>query len=172
MDPVEGFKLIEKFLLTLTAAVIKEGGTVNNLTGDGFLAQFGIGLFEGSHAQHAINCAIRIRDHLRSFNQERHFGHLPTLAIGIGIQSGKVAGGKISLGEFSAFLLIGDTVNSAARIEGLTKEFSVDILASEETYLAAKDRFPFKAMPEREVKGKIEKIKTYWLSPTAKLTNI
>lgn len=169
MDSTTGFQLIEKFLLTLTSAVTDEGGTVNNLTGDGFLAQFGFGLLSGNHAVKALNCAIKLRQKLLEFNSERHNAHTTTLSIGIGIQSGRVAGGTVNLGNFSAFLLIGDTVNSAARIESLTKEFAVDILVSDETRATVGERFPLKAMPERSVKGKSTPLRTYWLAPTARL---
>lgn len=164
----EGFVFIENFLREMTEAVLLEGGSVNNLTGDGFLAQFGIGLEGNDHFFRAVNCAMEMRARLLSINRERHLRKEPTISIGVGIHSGHVAGGTIRLGARRSFLLIGDSINLAARIEGLTKEFAVDILVSEKTYERARSQFQFLALPARAVKGISEKVVTYWIPPHVK----
>ena len=138
-------------------------------TGDGFLAQFGIGLNSDDHALRAVNAAIRMRSKLTDINKERHVRREPTITMGIGIHSGVVAGGNVRLGARRTFLLIGDSINLAARIEGLTKAFAVDILVSSQTYDLVKSQFQLLAMPSRVVKGKSESILTYWVPPHAKV---
>lgn len=164
----EGFAFIENFLREMTEAVLLEGGSVNNLTGDGFLAQFGIGHEGNDHAFRAVNCAIEMRTRLLAINRERHVRKEPTISIGVGIHSGQVAGGTIRLGARRSFLLIGDSINLAARIEGLTKDFAVDILVSEKTYERARMQFQFLAMPARSVKGISDKVVTFWIPPNVK----
>ncbi|MBC7691274.1 MAG: adenylate/guanylate cyclase domain-containing protein [Methylotenera sp.] len=166
--PEDAFQFIEKFLHSLTLAVIQEGGSVNNLTGDGFLAQFGIGLFDDSHALRAVNCAIELRQRLQKLNRELHIARDTTFRIGIGLHSGVIAGGHVQLGHFSSFLIVGDTINVAARIESLTKDFAVDILLSSATFDKVKDHHKFMPMAPRAVKGKSEMLATYWIPPQAK----
>lgn len=167
--PAEGFRLVQKFLERLTAAVVEEGGRVNNLTGDGFLAQFGGGGADDSrHALRAVNCAIEMRARLQALNLQRHVVKDPTIAVGIGVHTGQVAGGTVRVGGYSSFLLIGDTVNVAARIESLTKIFAVDILLSAQTYARIRDRFTCLTMPPRPVKGKTDELATFWIPPHAK----
>lgn len=165
----EAYVFIESFLYTMASVVVQEGGSVNNLTGDGFLAQFGIGLNSDDHALRAVNAAIRMRSKLTDINKERHVRREPTITMGIGIHSGVVAGGNVRLGARRTFLLIGDSINLAARIEGLTKAFAVDILVSSQTYDLVKSQFQLLAMPSRAVKGKSESILTYWVPPHAKV---
>lgn len=165
----EAFGFIEKFLMRMSAAVLEEGGSVNNLTGDGFLAQFGIGLATNDHAQRAVNAAIKMRSILAEINQDRHLNKKPTVAIGLGIHSGTVAGGIIRTGARRTFLLIGDSINLATRIEGLTKAFAVDILVSLQTYELVKTQFQFLRMPNRLVKGKSESVATFWIPPHVKV---
>ncbi len=166
--PKDAFSLIETFLRSLTSAVIAEGGSVNNLTGDGFLAQFGIGLADHTHALRAVNCAIEMRGRLKTLNLERHLGHVGTFAIGVGINTGTIAGGEIRLGDHTSFLLIGDAINLASRIESLTKEFALDLLISAATYSQVQSHLTCLAMPPRAVKGRTEKLATYWIPPHAR----
>jgi adenylate cyclase len=166
----EAYKFIESFLYEMAAVVVREGGSVNNLTGDGFLAQFGIGLSSKDHALRAVNAAIQMRSHLIAINRETHLRKGATIMMGIGIHSGVVAGGNVRLGARRTFLLIGDAINLAARIEGLTKSFAVDILLSAVSYEMVKDQFQFLAMPSRAVKGKSESVTTYWIPPHVKVS--
>lgn len=166
----QAFSFIESFLFTMASIVVREGGSVNNLTGDGFLAQFGIGLRSEDHALRAVNAAVQMRAGLMAINKERHLLKEPTIAIGIGIHTGTVAGGNVKLGARRSFLLIGDSINLAARIESLTKSFAVDILVSGQTYDAVKAHFQFLAMPPRAVKGKAEPVATYWIPPHVKVS--
>lgn len=165
----EAYSFIESFLYNMASVVVQEGGSVNNLTGDGFLAQFGIGLSSDDHALRAVNAAIRMRSKLTDINKERHLRREPTIAIGIGIHSGVVAGGNVRLGARRTFLLIGDSINLAARIESLTKTFAVDVLVSSQTYDLVKHHFQMLAMPSRAVKGKSETVQTYWIPPHAQV---
>lgn len=168
MAPAAAFGLIERFLVQLTGAIVAEGGTVNNLTGDGFLAHFDEAHAGDNHALRALNAAITLRARLRELNRDRHEAHAATIAIGVGINSGLLAAGTVRIDGQERPLLIGDVVNLAARIESLTKEFSVDILLSDETYASTRGFGTFLTMPPRAVRGRTEKLVTYWVPPFAK----
>ncbi|MBC7386235.1 MAG: adenylate/guanylate cyclase domain-containing protein [Cryobacterium sp.] len=144
------------------------GGQINNLTGDGFLAHFAFDENLNDHAIRALNCAIGIRAAVEALNYDRHYARASTISVGVGIHSGEVAGGYVGLTGMKPFLLIGDTINVTARIENLTKEFSVDVLFSEATHSLIKGRFKSMIMANRKVKGVSKKLTTYWLTPGSK----
>ena len=169
LEPEVAFNFIESFLNLLAELVVLEGGTLNNFTGDGFLAQFEGDSASSTSAWRAVNCGIRIRKRVQDLNLERHRNALPTLSVGVGIHSGLVASGKVCIAGLSLQLLVGDTVNFASRIESLTKTFSVDMLLSETSYLRIKDHFSLLPMPEKEARGRRSVAKTYWVMPHAVL---
>ena len=88
---------------------------------------------------------------------------LPPIAHGVGIHTGPVLAANIGSTYRSTYSLIGDTVNMASRIQGLTKAFQTDILVSGEIRNRLKDQYDFKTMPETRVKGKSEPIQVYSL---------
>jgi adenylate cyclase len=87
--------------------------------------------------------------------------------MGIGINTGPVAAGPMLYSDSIVNLVLGDTVNTAARIESLTKFFSVDILISESTEERARGLFNILPMPPKEIRGKQGKCKTFWVTPIA-----
>ena len=168
LPPEEGFGYIQEFLNDLAPAILEQGGSISNLTGDGFLAEFGIQTPGPDHAVRALNAAIAVRRRLSVFNQSQHRTHHPVVTIGIGVHTGIVVGGALSFGGYQTYGLIGDAVNLAARLEKLTKEFSVDALVSEETRKLLPDDAPLIAMPAKSVPGKIGAWKSFWLKPGAR----
>ena len=168
LPPEEGFGYIQEFLNDLAPAILEQGGSISNLTGDGFLAEFGIQTPGPDHAVRALNGAIAVRRRLSEFNQSQHRTHHPVVTIGIGVHTGIVVSGALSFGGYQTYGLIGDAVNLAARLEKLTKEFSVDALVSEETRKLLPDDAPLIAMPAKSVPGKIGAWKSFWLKPGAR----
>ena len=133
------------------------------------LAVFGLSS-QGDHCIQAINCAIRIRQKIEKWNHERHENseHLPELKIGVGIHSGSVAIGRVELAkEFQSILIVGDVVNTASRMEALSKELGVDVLVSEATQKMINHSAALVPMPAQEIRGKKGLYQTYWLEPTA-----
>ena len=168
LPPEEGFGYIQDFLKHLSPAIQEQGGAINNLTGDGFLAEFGIQTPGADHAMRALNAAIAVRRRLSEFNQSQHHTRHPVVTIGMGVHTGLVIGGALSFGGYQTFGLIGEAVNLAARLEKLTKEFSVDALVSEETRRLLPADAPLVAMPAKSVPGKIGSWKSFWLKPGAR----
>ncbi len=168
LPPEDGFAYVQEFLNHLAPAIAEHGGSINNLTGDGFLAEFGIETPGPDHAARALNAAIAVRRRLSEFNQRQHRTHQPVVTIGIGVHTGIVISGELSFGGYRTEGLIGDAVNLAARLEKLTKEFSVDALVSEETRKLLPADAPLIAMPVKSVPGKIGAWKSFWLKPGAR----
>src|SRR5579885_2598784 len=127
-DPLDAFQFANSVLARLGQEVLELGGALDKFTGDGLLAHFGVVGELPSHAVTAVNCAIRMGRALSEINRTRYFARQPVVSLGIGVCSGPIAYGSITVGERKEMTVLGDVVNTASRIEGLTKRFCVDIL--------------------------------------------
>jgi class 3 adenylate cyclase len=131
MRPVDVLELLNRLQGALAEAVERNGGMVDKFMGDGMLAVFGATDPVEDHAERAVRAAQDIREALQRVNAERP-GAVP-LRVGIGIHSGSLVAGCLGGGERLEFTVIGDAVNTASRLESLTKEKGVGLLLSGET---------------------------------------
>jgi class 3 adenylate cyclase len=123
------------------AEVIRaNGGTVDKFLGDGMLAVFGAVDPLPDHAARAIANAGAIVRWIDELNSARARGGESPIGVGVGVHSGPVVVGCLGSGARLEFTIIGDTVNTASRLEGLTKEKGVSVLVSDETANRAKAR--------------------------------
>jgi class 3 adenylate cyclase len=165
-DPMEVFHFANSVLSEIGVVVEDCGGVVDKFTGDGLLAHFGILKSNTDHVVDACKCAIRIRTCVNKINLQRYIESQPIVSVGIGIHTGSVASGVISTSVKQEFTVFGSVVNFSSRLESLTKEFTVDCLASEAVFNAVQNLFSFQKMPFRDIRGFSSKHQTYWLLPT------
>ncbi len=139
--------------------ILKNKGTLDKYIGDGILAFYGAPIPREEHAALALNSAIEMITRLDVLNKELMLD-VP-LRIGIGIHSGEAVVGNIGSKLKMEYTIIGDTVNTASRVEGLTKEFKANILITEETFSRLK--ILDNITPEKEItlRGKTQPIKLY-----------
>ena len=164
-DPIEAISFANEVLAVLGKEVENNRGVVDRFTGDGFLAHFGIVEKDTNHADLACRAAIGLRMRLKAINSERYLNKENVLNIGVGIHTGEVAVGEITSGKFTQQTILGDTVNTASRIESLTKFFSVDSLFSGATKIQLNDDLKLQKMPLKKLKGKERNVQTFWLLP-------
>lgn len=137
---------LNRYFARMVEAVTEEGGSVNKFIGDGLMALFGAPNALVQPERAAIRAGQRMLLALEAFNAEQRHRELPEFAIGIGITSGDAVVGNIGSEDRMEYTAIGDVVNTAARLEGLTKEVGVGILidgataAAVEGYLACTPR--------------------------------
>jgi adenylate cyclase len=126
------------------------------------MAYFGAPLPDPDHATHALDCAMAMIDELARLNGERAARGEPALRIGIGLHTGVAVVGDIgSPARRLEYTAIGDTVNVAARLEGLTKEAGTPIVVSAATREQVGARYAWRELPPMIVRGKREPIALY-----------
>jgi len=129
--------------------------------GDEIEAVFGAPLAAPDHAARAVRAAIEMRRRLLTWNAARATAGKPPLRHGIGIHTGTVLAGNIGGAERLSYALVGDPVNLASRIQGLTKDFKVDILISEATRDRLDGSLAVAELPTVRVKGRAEDVNVY-----------
>ena len=151
--PEEAISGMRAYFTAMHRAIRRHRGLVIQFVGDEIETVFGVPVpFEG-HADAAVRAALEMRRALKELNAERAAQGKPAFSHGIGIHSGRVLAGNSGSEEQSAYALIGNTVNVASRIQGLTKELRCDILVSEETVERLAGSFEMGKEPARLVKG-------------------
>jgi adenylate cyclase len=160
--------LLNDFLTPMTEAILENDGTIDKYIGDSIMAFWNAPLDEPKHAALACRATLEMRRRLAALNQtlaERAKAagqtHLPIM-IGIGLNSGDALVGNLGSRTVRNYSVIGDNVNLASRIEGVSKGFGLDILIGEQTRNAAPE---FAAIPIGDifVKGKTLPARLYAL---------
>jgi len=139
--------------------ILKNKGTLDKYIGDGLLAFFGAPIAREEHAEMAVNSAIEMIPMLDVLNKELMLD-VP-LRVGIGIHSGEAVVGNIGTERKMEYTIIGDTVNTASRVEDLTKELQANILITEETFSRLKARYNITPEKEITLRGKTKQIMVY-----------
>jgi len=154
-------KLINRFLTRMTDVIIANGGTIDKFMGDCIMAFWNAPIEDGQHEEHAVQAAIDMQNELLKLNMQLAAEGLPTIAIGIGINTGEALVGNMGSDQRFDYSVIGDAVNLAARLESSSKTLGKTLVIGENTVKAAKLNYNFEYIDQITVKGKTEEIKVY-----------
>ncbi len=159
-DPEALVKQLNEYLSRMTAAVFENGGTLDKFIGDAVMAVWGNVRSRGpaEDARMAARAALTMRRELRALNEGWFAQGIAPFAIGIGINQGDVLGGNIGSQEKADPTVIGDTVNLASRLEGLTRTYAVDIILGPTATEMVRDEFHVRSVARVQVKGKSEPV--------------
>jgi len=156
LDPEGVVKLLHDFLNPMSNIIIDQGGTIDKYMGDAIMALFGAPLEQPDHARQACRAALQMEDTLEELNRQWAKQGRPPLRIGVGVNTGPVAVGNMGSDRLFDYTAIGDNVNLASRLEGLTKYYGTNILISQATAGALENGFILRDVDRVKVKGKAQ----------------
>jgi adenylate cyclase len=164
LAPEQVIAVMNAYLRLMARSVIDAGGILDKFTGDGLMAIFGAMGDPAYGAPAAARAALAIRSSITALNVERARTGDPVVLFGVGMHTGDVVLGAIGLPERSDYTAIGDAVNTASRMESLTKEYKVDAVLSGVTagYLRD-DGVEMRSLGEAQVRGKSEAVPIFTL---------
>jgi adenylate cyclase len=159
-DPEALVSQLNEYLSRMTSVVFRNGGTLDKFIGDAIMAVWGnvrsVGMAQD--AKDCVRAALAMRRELRQLNQKwREEGRMG-LGMGIGINQGEVIVGNIGSHERMDPTVIGDSVNLASRLEGLTRIYGVDILVGATAAELARDEVHLRSVARVQVKGKTKPV--------------
>jgi adenylate cyclase len=148
-------------IFTLCIEIINNhNGIINKFLGDGFMAVFGAPLSDGQDVRNAVNAAQDIIDTVAA---EVSSGNIAEVRVGIGLHAGDAVTGNVGSSARKEYTVIGDVVNLASRIEQLNKQFTSQLLISEDVMKYCEDLAP-EFISETQVKGREQPVKIYKLA--------
>ena len=153
LEPRELSQLMNEFLTPLTEVIYRHRGTIDKYMGDAIMAFWGAPLPDPQHPRHAVLAALGMQAALRRLAPQFRARGWPEIRIGVGLNSGRMSVGNMGSKVRLAYTVMGDAVNLASRLEGITKQYGVDIIVGENTRNAVPD-VVFREIDRVRVKGK------------------
>ena len=170
-NPAELTKVINRFLTPMTEIIMRNGGTIDKYMGDCIMAFWNAPIDTPKHKELAITSALEMMDKLDYLNNMNGFGDQNKINIGIGINTGKCIVGNMGSKQRFDYSVIGDPVNLASRLEGVSKNYDATLVVGEDTYRDISTLYNFKLLDEVQVKGKSNKVSIYTIERENGLRN-
>jgi len=155
LDPEALSELMNAYLTPMTQSIHQHRGTIDKYIGDAIMAFWGAPVADPQHAANAVLAGLEMQRRLAELNREFKARGWPGLAIGIGINSGIMSVGNMGSRFRRAYTVMGDAVNLASRLEGLTKQYGVAMIVGAHTREAAAG-VVFRELDRVRVRGKAE----------------
>lgn len=159
--PEQVVEILNFYFSKMSEAILTHNGTVDKIFGDKIMAVWGAPIKSDEHAIDCVKAGLEMLEKLKEVNCWLEEKGLPPFKIGIGINTGEAILGSVGHEQKTNYTVIGDTVNLASRLEGVTKQYGCEIIISEKTRKSLKDRIPCQVVDMIKVKGKANAIKIY-----------
>ncbi len=160
MSAEMNFNFVNAYLSKVAPAIAKRHGFIDKYIGDGIMALFHR---EPTSPDDAVQAALQLLEQLHGFNAHAKREGWPVISLGIGINTGMLRLGIIGEGQRLEGTAISDTVNTAARIESMTKYYGVQLMVSESTLtgLDNQEHYHIRFLDEIRMKGKTQSVNVY-----------
>jgi len=167
-DPKLVIKIMNSYFKEMAEAIQDQGGLVLQFIGDEIYAVFGAPVFRSDHPARAFLAGLEMRRRLTELNKQFEEKGWPSLRHGIGIHTGDALAANIGSPDRLSYLLVGDTVNLASRLQSLTKEVGTEIILSAATHARLAESelsmTELRQLPPTSVKGKAHPVEIYALN--------
>ena len=160
-SPAEIIEMLNDFYALMFEAITSHGGSVNQMTGDGFMAIFGAPVHYEDHCNRAVRAALEMLELLEGLNQNQAAQGKPQIKIGTGVATGQMVAGFTGTQHRATYTCVGDTVNIAARIESHTKVVGKPILIDRFTREKLTDDIQVDDLVDVVFKGKNQAINIF-----------
>jgi adenylate cyclase len=160
LPPTELAEVLNAYLSTMTRIVQQQRGTIDKYIGDAIMAFWNAPVDLGDHAVRAVQTALEMQAALPQLNRDFAARGWPEVKIGIGVNSGRMSVGNMGSEFRMSYTVMGDAVNLGSRLEGITKQYGVGILATQTT-VDADPVHAFMKIDDVRVKGKETPVAIY-----------
>lgn len=161
MRPDDLVNSLNRYFTIMVDIIMRRNGVIDKYIGDAIMAFFGAPVRHDDDAASSVLAALEMTEALDEFNAHQRTSGKPEFKIGVGINYGVVTVGNIGCDKKMDYTVIGDTVNLASRLEGLTKPYHQPLIFSEFLYDQVKDSFPCRLLDTVAVKGKTKGVRIY-----------
>ena len=151
--------MLNDYFELMVESIFKFEGTLDKFMGDGIMAIWGAPVEHPDDAARSVRCALEQMEILGRFNRKRMETNLPAIAIGTGIHTGELVAGYVGSSKALSNTVIGDTVNTSARLCGIAE--SGQIVVSESTFARLNNKFEVDEMAPAKLKGKERPIRLF-----------
>jgi adenylate cyclase len=159
--PEEVVAMLNEYFAVMVGIINKHGGVVDKFIGDAIMAIWGAPKGSDRDPHNALRACIEMRRGLEKLNEARIARGEPALMIGMGLHAGTAISGTIGSDERMEYTVIGNTVNTASRIEASTKAFGADLLVTDDVISRVGEEFIVDYAGSAEVKGRSDALKMY-----------
>ncbi len=169
LDPQQLTEFLNEYLTAMTDIILESGGTIDKYEGDAIIAFWNAPLDQENHSLQAIESAIKCQLVLEKMNESLQKITGKSVKMRIGLNTGKAVVGNMGSSKRFDYTMIGDSVNLAARLEGLNKQFGTYTMCTEKTMCDAKkagSTLSFRELAKVVVVGKKEAIRVFEPMPT------
>ncbi|MFP4364574.1 MAG: adenylate/guanylate cyclase domain-containing protein [Spirochaetia bacterium] len=163
--PEEVVEFLNTYFNNMIEVIFHYKGSLDKIVGDELMAVFGAPITAQEFCTNAVQASVDMLRKLKEFNAVRRMQNKEPVKIGVGIHTGEVLIGKVGAEKRMDFTAIGDTVNTASRLQHMTKQYGIPIILSETTKEYVNFDFQYKDLGNTEIRGRKNKLRIYGIDP-------
>ncbi|MFP4330097.1 MAG: adenylate/guanylate cyclase domain-containing protein [Alkalispirochaetaceae bacterium] len=161
MEPDDLVDSLNRYFSVMVDIIMSRNGVIDKYIGDAIMAFFGAPVSHEDDPLQSVLAGVEMTEGLHKFNEKQRELGKPEFKIGVGINYGTVTVGNIGTERKMDYTVIGDMVNLASRLEGLTKKYGEQLIIAESLFDHIKDELPWRLLDTVAVKGKTRGVRIY-----------